>query len=364
MQRRLVVVPEWVGQDALLLYDQQLPALTRMASMGRVSQIAMPEGQVPTPEAAYLGLDPDITRVASGPLVVAALGAEPPARSVHFHLSLVSLVEEAVQPVSLKVPEAELIQLETAVRKLDTKRLTVVWGDDVDHGLVWEDGSIELGTTCPQPTLKPFRAFLPEGDGESMLRRFIDDSVNLLSELDFNLRRVDDGLAPLNCLWPWGHGFQPSLPDLGLRRGKAAWVESASIRLHGLSRLSRYRHGSRRAFGVGTAVRLESLVGGDADILVFDQISEFRAKGQLEEAKWLTRELDRRLFEPWISAPKEEDLEILVLATGSPVGLAVHYRSGIDRQSATPFDERATEDTLTVEPLWKLADRFLSTASL
>jgi 2,3-bisphosphoglycerate-independent phosphoglycerate mutase len=335
-----------------------------MASKGQVTHVENIPDNEPSPEAAYLGLDPALTRIASGPLVVAALGAEPPPKSVHFHLSLISFEDDHVAPIPLIVPAADLEIIKNAVGKLDTRTLTIVWGDNLDHGLVWEDGSIDLGTSPPTGQLSPYRAHLPEGDGEPLLRRFIDDSINLLGELELNQRRIDEGLPPVNCLWPWGQGFRPALADLGLRRGRSAIVESSSLRLQGLCKLVGYRHNPRSSFGAGTSVRLERLLTSSADIIVLDQIREFRSKDQLEEAKWLTAEIDRRLFEPWAVATEDEPIEILVLTTGAPVGLALHYRSNRDLANSIPFDERATQDSLTRSPLWELADRFLSTASL
>ena len=364
MQRRLVIVPGWIHQDAPVLYDHSLPALNHMAARGQVTHVENIPDNEPTPEAAYLGLDPALTRIASGPLVVAALGAEPPPKSVHFHLSLISFIDDNLTPIPMVVPPADLEVIKDTVRKLDTRDLTIVWGDNVDHGLVWEGGSIDLGTAAPSQPLSPYRACLPEGDGEPRLRRFIDDSINLLGELELNQRRMDEGLPPVNCLWPWGQGFRPALADLGLRRGRSAIVESSSLRLQGLCKLVGYRHNPQSSFGAGTSVKLDRLVTSSADIIVLDQIREFRSKNQLEEARWLTAEIDRRLFEPWAAATEDQPIEILVLTTGDPVGLALHYRSNRDLTSTIPFDERATQDSLSRSPLWELADRFLSTTSL
>ncbi|MFX6823313.1 hypothetical protein ABTH33_20400, partial [Acinetobacter baumannii] len=81
------------------------------------------------------------------------------------------------------------------------KRLTPVFGPRLTHGLVWEEGSLDLGTRTP-PVGESVHTGLPEGDGERLLRQLIDDSVNLFSELELNRRRMDEGKSPFNLLWP------------------------------------------------------------------------------------------------------------------------------------------------------------------
>lgn len=358
MNRRLVIVPGWLDLSEPILQENAGSALRSMSQVGEVAPVRC-ECASGVPEAAYLGLSPAAVQVESGPLVVAALGAEPPPRSVHFHLTLGSLEGDRFQPVDLQVPDTDLRTLKEAAEKLNTSRLTIVWGEDRDHGLVWEDGSLELGTTPPAEPLQPYGRFLPQGDGEPILRRFIDDSVNLLSELELNIRRVDEGLPALNCLWPWGQGFRPSLPNLALSRGRSLLVESGSMRLQGLCAMCGYRHGDRRAFGAGTAVKLDRLAKGGAEIIVIDQIAQFRRQGKLEEAGWMTRELDR-LFAPWIGVPKDEALEIMVVALGDPFGLALHYRHGESREDTVPFDERAIEDCRQAPPVWERIEQFLT----
>ena len=99
-----------------------------------------------TPEAAWLGLRPESLVLQDGPLMVSALGADPPDGSVHFHLSLMSLIAGVASTPSVAVPAQHVKTLMEAARQLNTRRLTIVEGEGFDHALVWEEGSLELGT--------------------------------------------------------------------------------------------------------------------------------------------------------------------------------------------------------------------------
>lgn len=350
MRRIILIVPGWLaaeGGESIL--RQKLQALTAMTARGRLTKLArMP--RVDTPEAAWLGLDPRSLRLKQGPLTVAALGADPPERSVHFHLSLMSYEDGSVHTLQHSIPPEHLRPVLDQFHRLNTKRLTLIAGEEADHGLVSEGGSIDLHTLRPSEAEgQPLRSCLPEGDGEQALRRLIDDSINLLSELLLNEERLDQGLQPINLLWPWGQGFREPAPNLWLQRGEQGWVESGSLRLQGLARLVRYRHGDRHIFGKGTNVRLEQLLKSclsrDLTILLLDNVERLRSAEKLEEAAWLTRELDERFLQPVLDRAALEPSRIAVLAPGMESdGLGVVFESRSIEENSLPFDERSLEE--------------------
>lgn len=384
MHRIVLIMPEWMSHpDGESLLRQKLPTLEAIVERSHMFRLRPILNQEPTighrrsvqpsnsplqtPEAAYLGLDPASVRLAQGPLTVAALGMDPPERSVHFHLSLMSCEDGWCRQVRHEVsPDQLRIVMDTA-RRLDSKRLTLVQGEGSDHGLVWEAGSIDLRTHSPTGPMEGLHVpdHLPEGDGETILRRYIDDSINLLSELPLNEERAEEGLEPLNLLWPWGQGFREPVPNLLLQRGERAWVESGSMRLEGLARLAGYRHGDRKAVGKGTSIRLEELVDSawknDPSIIVIEAIADFRREGKLEEAAWLTAEIDRRWLEPIWQKAKNDYVRLLVLAPSLAAdGLALSCEPGYGESPVAPFDERALERPgLERAESWRLIERTL-----
>src|SRR5579862_1991404 len=208
------------------------------------------------------------------------------------------------------------------MKRLDTRTLTTVTGEGLNHALVWE-GLGDLMTRSPaEATGQPLKSVLPEGDAEPILRRFIDDSVNVLAELEMNLRRADEGLPRFDLLWPWGHGTRVAVPNLALRRGEPARVESSSLRLAGLSRLAGYRHGDRRWLRSGLNLDLSGLASlalrEPSLVVLIEAPAELRDKGLLEELEWFVRQLDELLLGPLFEAVLRGPRRVALLA---PSGL-------------------------------------------
>ena len=315
-----------------------------------------------------MGLGPETPAISEGVLTVSALGADPPARSTHFCLSVLS-----VQGGHLSIPAAlpgdeEKSGLAAALARLETSRLKPVLGNGLEHALVWEDGSIELQCHSPAEVAgKSLRGSLPEGDGEPMLRRFIDDSLNLLAETEWNRIREEEGLPPLNLFWPWGPGFRPKLPNLALARGVVARWESPSLRLAGLCQLVGYRHGPFREVGTGTNLRLEKMVSSSLSqaygVIVIPTLGDFRRAGKLDEATWLAREVADRVFEPIAQIETAEPRRVVLVATQpGGEGLAVDFRTdGPVEGTNRPFSPEIVEDrTVAARPLFELMAEVLT----
>jgi 2,3-bisphosphoglycerate-independent phosphoglycerate mutase len=362
MRRVVFVVPEWLSADADdSLLRQHLPTLQAMAELGTLTKLS-PQPPVETPESLWLGLPPDMIRLAQGPLTISALGADPPERSTHFHASLMSFEDGVARRVTVQVPDDQVAVITRHAERLNTKALTFVAGEGLDHGLVWEALG-DLGTTPPADVDgKPVRDHLPEGDADRPLRLFIDDSINLLSELELNQERTDQGLPLLNLLWPWGHGVRKPVPNLALRRGEPATVLSSSMRMQGLTRLVGYRHGDRHSFGRGLGVKLEHLAGealkSDLAFVVLDFIPTLREREKLEEANWLTREIDRRFLTPIFESALKSPTRISVVAPSiKSTGLAVSFATGQQGANTIPFDERAREErSLPTRDAWSVIE--------
>jgi len=348
MRSRIVLLPgalEREGEVPLLeLLGEPLAQLASRSALTRIA--AVPSA---VPELQWLGLPS--RDIAPGVLTIAALNADPPDRSVHFHLSVLSLTDGRISQVPYLPTPAEQAQLISAAKKLETSRLSLVEGRGLDHGLVWEDGSIELETASPvQAEERGFADSLPEGDGEPLLRRFIDDSVNLLHELEWNQMREEEGLPPINLLWPWGPGFRPRLPNLPLERGRIAQVESPSLRLSGLCRLVGYRHGDPWTAGTGTNLRLESmaanLMGSDLGVALIPTLGEFRSDNRHEELAWFGREFSPRLLGPLIAKTESDPSSMSLIAWDREgKGLALRYAPRTDPEEQTlPFSAESTEE--------------------
>ncbi|MEX2244051.1 MAG: hypothetical protein WD716_09435 [Fimbriimonadaceae bacterium] len=385
MRRVSIVIPYLSTHPDHESAMRPLPdALRHVVEGGSVCKLApLPAGA--TPEAAFLALDPHTVQVAPGPLTVAALGHHPPERSVHFHLTLCSVdAAGTLQPAQLegrplgmegrppgrpagdaqeRVPPwgRELSAVFDAVERLKTSTLTPLRGEDLDHALVWENGSTENRTVPPSDAYgTPYLQNAPQGEGEALLRRFIDDSVNLLNGLEANHVRVEDGLTPLNCLWPWGQGFRPELPNLPLRRGDVARVESGSMRMQGLCRLVGYAHGDRRAFGKRLQTDWDlvrrAVESNRISLIVLHSVEEMQRHRRTDEIAHALEQLSATVVAPLLADRLESPFELRIAApsghasvggppdTAAQTGLGLTFSSVSPGAGTAPLDERVLDD--------------------
>lgn len=346
MAQIIVHLPHWLATDGPSVLDRPGPAWQRLTARGEIARIRPATGM---PEAAWLGLDPERTQASEGVLTVAALGAQPPPRSVHFAVNPLVLGPDSMHPPTTQLREDERLELVRCAERLNTSRLTFLAGTH-QHGLVWEDGSTDLYIPPPD-AVGSYRDSLPQGDGEPMLRRWIDDAINLLREAEFNRIRAEEGIETIEVLWPWAPGFREALPSLALRFGAPVQVVSGSLQLQGLARLCGARHGDPGAFGRGTSTRLEQLTEPAAGVLigVVSAFAEFDPIEQEQERWWLTQELERRV---WAPLGELDDLRLMVTSETAEGGLVLQYDARRPRENSVPFAERVLDDrTIPQKPL-------------
>lgn len=365
MRRWLLVIPDLLSPEGSEGFIPSRGAFSRLYDHAEIVRIA-PALHQTLPEQDLLGLAPSTLAMAQGPLTVASLGYDPPDRSVHFHVTPLSLDEENRLQSPGSLPTDVANEVLSLAKQLDTRALTLLAGYDADHGLVWENGSIELGLKPSFEALgQPMSSVLPEGDGEVLLRRFIDDSVNLLFERDFNRRRIDEGKPPINVLWPWGAGYRTPVPNLALRRGWVAQFFSTSIRLAGLVRLVGYGHSTLGS--AGTVLRPN--IGGMAQhfamhqqaIAAFNVFSEVQTANRPDHGERVLALLEDAIATyVW-----EKGLELVIAAPGSEgrSGLALIFNRENLTGTSIPMHERALDDRkLPQFHLWELASRVLDSS--
>ncbi|QYK54110.1 MAG: hypothetical protein KF824_04240 [Fimbriimonadaceae bacterium] len=342
--RSVLILPEALKQGVGSIWEEPPVGLRYFADHGEVFKLSLLEA---TPELEYVGLS-GVSKLPRGPLVLSAFGVDPPERSVQFEMSLLSVSDEGLIGEVGKISSSKLRGLDKEFAKLATKDLTPVFGELTTHGLVWENGSLELGVTAPNDIFgKVYGYGLPEGDGELKLRQLIDDSLNLLDGLEFNRIREGEGLAKANLLWPHSFGFKPNLPNLAIRRGAPGYVWSESIAMQGLSRMVGYQHSDRTGFRKGIHIA-ESVVkefkSAKSGLLIYSGLGEILQAGRDDEARFGLEELDRLIFEPWATEIRQEKRsEVVILCPSqTEVGLGIVVKN--TTQGSFPFDARVLDD--------------------
>ncbi len=291
-------------------------------------------------EAAILGLS-DLV-LDQGPLTVAAMGYNPPERSVQFHLSLLSAKGDQIRcqvpPPSLE--EFKVIQ--EHLMRLNTKSLTVLFGEGLDHALVCEK-RLDIRTTSPSiACLNGKQKSLPEGDSENDFRRFIDDSENLLAEQEFNHRRIDQGIPPINLCWPWGEGQLPQVPNRALELGYPWKVLARSIALRGLAKLCGFRPNKLALFEFLDFSKLARDIQADPRSLVIIDVPPL-PEGEEEQEVFLNRvtSLGVKLIDPLLERRRESKGDLVFVATNREKDGLIAYVTKENERDHFPFDERS-----------------------
>lgn len=361
---------DWLGEPGEgSILDPMPPTLEVVASRSAAFRLAplRPECDLRPP---LLGLAGFTHRLAEGPLRVAAFEAHTPPKSVPLCLDLLSLEDGGITTPPHVTPELGSKVIELAER-LQTPKLRLIEGERAHHAALWLEGSLDLSLRTPDEAIeRGLRPSLPEGDGEPMLRRFIDDSINLLGEQEFNMRRIDEGLAPVNLIWPWGQGFPPVIPNLALQRGTPCHVLSPALGLRGLSKMCGYTHGPTSGTNAGLSPPFGEWLKAHGShpntLIVDDSISSCRKAGRIEESRWIIREFDEAFLEPLLKMREDDPFRLtllcpITLGSGEFGGLGLVYESHWSSRNVVPFSEEGmSEDRLPIQSLAESIERSLS----
>lgn len=248
----ILLVPDGAADEPLADLDGKTPLevartphLDALARSGLVGSVQVtPRDMYPGSDAAnmaLLGYDPRRYYTGRGPIEAAAMGVPMDDRDVAFRCSLISTDGETLLDYSaghITTAEARPI-IELANQKLGTRAISLFPGVSYRHILRWTDGPTEVKTAPPHENMgRKLAEILPQGDSDTKLRAFIDDSLNLLDDLPFNRKRRAEGHPPANMLWPWSPGRTPRMPSFLKQRGQTGAVISAVDVVRGLGRLT------------------------------------------------------------------------------------------------------------------------------
>ncbi len=292
--------------DRTLLEASHTDSLDELARRGSCGTARLlPEGVIAGAGAELLGflgyLADGAEPPSLGALEALGIGAPMYPRDVAFRVNLSSCDDSGIlaDTTGAGLPEEQALSLMAEIdERLSTRELSFYPGRDFAHVMVWTDGSTEV-RCAPAPAAEgqAIEEVMPEGEGEALLQQLIWDSADILERHRINHERREEGLPPVNVLWPWAPGRPPDLRHFALRTGLRALVIAGRLEVIGAA----------SAAGVPTqrAPRTPALA---CEALV--------SAGQGHDLSYLHMDLQDRFERPedpetWVEAVGELDTEVV-----------------------------------------------------
>ena len=218
-----------------------------IANFGKLCTVKnVPDGMNPgsdTANMSAMGFDPRKLYSGRSPLEAVSLGIDMADDDVSFRVNLVTLSEEKnlADCTMVDYSSGEITSSESALliadlaKELNTPERELYAGKSYRHCLIWHGGPKHNDLTPPHDISgKKIENYLPAGPGAEVMLDLIQRSREILRDHPVNLKRRDRGLNEAVCLWPWGEGTRPSLPNLFDVYGVKGAVISAVDLVQGL----------------------------------------------------------------------------------------------------------------------------------
>ena len=221
------------------------PMLDELSGASKIGLCrTIPKGMKPgsdTANLAVLGYDPEKYYSGRSPLEALSIGVDMSESDVALRCNIVTISNEEENFEDKHIIDhssgeistedaAVLLKAVSAELENDTYKFYV--GTSYRHCLIWDKGeAIEL--TPPHDVLtQQIKDYLPE---DAKLREMMARSYEILKDHPINIARRGAGLNEANCLWFWGAGKKPLLPDFAERHNKKGIMISAVDLLKGIA---------------------------------------------------------------------------------------------------------------------------------
>lgn len=187
----------------------------------------------------------------------------------------------------------------------------------------------------------PVTGKLPSGPNGEGMRTLMELSYRLLKDHPVNQRRIREGKMPANCVWFWGEGRRPNLPNYKERFGRNGAVISAVDLIRGIG-LSCGMHIIKVEGATGT---FETNFQGKADACIqalkdgFDFVyvhleapDECGHQGLMKEKIYSIEQIDQRVLAPiwkFLEETKEQYRILLLPDHPTPLALRTHTADSV-----------------------------------
>ena len=221
-------------------------ALAKHSKIGLVKTV--PDGFKPASDVANLavmGYDPAKFYSGRSPLEALSIGVDMADSDVSYRMNLVTLSSD--EPFENKrmldysageITTAEAKVLVDCVSKnLGTDVLHFYSGISYRHCLIINGGVADDALTPPHDISgRVIGEYLPSGVYKDLFTDIHKKAYEILSHHPVNVKRVENGKSPANCVWFWGGGVKPALTPFYDKTGLKGSMISAVDLLKGIGR--------------------------------------------------------------------------------------------------------------------------------
>ena len=368
------------------------PAMDALASMEELGMVQnVPPSMAPGSDVAnlsVLGYDPKLYYTGRSPLEALSVGVQMEPDDIVFRCNLVTLTEEEPYPEktivdhsSSEISTADADILMDSIREhFNSGEFQFYTGTSYRHIMIWKHGRVSQLEPPHDHLERVIGPYLPQ---EACLRRFMEESFDILNNHPLNVQRAKEGKHKANSLWYWGAGTRPSLPNFTEKTGLKGAMISAVDLLKGIALgagMLVYQvpgaTGSIDTNWEGKAqAALQALLkdGCDFAYVHVEAPDEMAHQGLLQEKIESIEYLDSRLIAPICQGLEEagEDYRMLILPdhpnplryrthTGDPVPYVL-FDSTRRRKKLSHYSESEAAATGIIEPNgYRLLARFLN----
>ncbi len=373
------------------------PNIDRLAARAEVGLVkTVADGLKPGSDVAnlsVLGYDPAIYYSGRSPLEAGSIGIDMKPTDVSLRCNLVTLSDEEnyedktmVDYCAGDISTADAKILVDSLKEVfDNDEFTLYSGVSYRHCLIWNNGTLDLGTLTPPHDItgKPIKGHLPDHPNAAKLYDMMKRSYDVLKNHPLNLERVKKGERPANSMWFWGEGVRKPLASFKDKYGVSATMISAVDLLKGIGKFSGMKvvnvDGATGYLDTNFEGKAEAAIkalkdGGDFVYIHVEAPDECGHRHEIENKVKSIELIDEKILGPLLKALEEyDDYKVMILPdhptplelrthTNDPVPYLIYHKKA-EKPGVTVFCEETAKAIGIFAPIGhELMDRFIKSS--
>lgn len=372
-------------------FKPNMNMLAKKSEVGLVKTVA--DGLKPGSDVAnlsVLGYDPAVYYSGRSPLEAGSIGIDMKPTDVSLRCNLVTLSDEEnyddktiIDYCAGDISTAEAKILVDSLKEVfDNDEFTLYAGVSYRHCLIWNNGTLDLGTLTPPHDItgKPIKGHLPNHPNAKKLYEMMKKSYDVLKNHPLNLERIARGERPANSMWFWGEGVRKPLASFEEKFGLRGSMISAVDLLKGIGKFSGMNvvnvEGATGYLDTNFEGKAQAAIdelknGSDFVYIHVEAPDECGHRHEIENKVKSIELIDKKILGPLLQALEEyDDYKIMILPdhptplslrthTNDPVPYMIYHKKG-ETAGVENLCEKSAEATGNYQAVGhKLIERFV-----